>query len=121
MGDSSQARVSGFDLILGSITQDILLSSNCEFSLGSGGTSKTNVGGPSSSFGVWHEYIASAQAICEKYDLKVTKIHTHIGSGSDPLVWANAANLSLKIVNSFPDVTVLNLGEYLCSIIYSYL
>jgi diaminopimelate decarboxylase len=54
--------------------------------LGSGGTGKTNVGGPSSSFGIWHELLPEAKALVEKYDLKVVRIHTHIGSGSDPAV-----------------------------------
>jgi len=30
--------------------------------LGSGGTGKTNVGGPSSSFGIWHELLPDVQA-----------------------------------------------------------
>ena len=39
--------------------------------LGSGGTGKTNVGGPSSSFGIWHELLPQAKELVEKYDLKV--------------------------------------------------
>eukprot|EP00953_Heterococcus_sp_UTEX-ZZ885_P019503 10889-Heterococcus_DN1.PRE.2 len=50
--------------------------------LGSGGTKRTNVGGPSSSF----------------------------GSGSDPAVWQRVSGVSLDIVNKFPAVTHLNLG-----------
>ena len=38
---------------------------------GSGGTGKTNVGGPSSSFGIWHELKDEAKAIVAKYGLKV--------------------------------------------------
>ena len=34
--------------------------------VGSGGTTKTNVGGPSSSFGLWHESIEEAKAIAAK-------------------------------------------------------
>jgi len=78
--------------------------------LGSGGTSKTNVGGPSSSFGIWHEHISEVKEIVAKYRLKIVRIHTHIGSGSDPLVWQKAADLSVNIVRQFPDVTILNLG-----------
>ena len=78
--------------------------------LGSGGTSKTNVGGPSSSFGIWHESIPAVRATVEKYQLRVIRIHTHIGSGSDPLVWQKAADLSLDIVRQFPEATTLNLG-----------
>jgi diaminopimelate decarboxylase len=78
--------------------------------LGSGGTSKTNVGGPASSFGIWHEFIPAVREIAAKHKLRVIRIHTHIGSGSDPLVWQKAADLSFNMVRQFPEVTTLNLG-----------
>ncbi len=78
--------------------------------LGSGGTVKTNVGGPASSFGIWHEYRTEARAIIEEHGLRVVRIHTHIGSGSDPYVWQHVARLSLGMVREFPGVTTLNLG-----------
>ena len=37
--------------------------------LGSGGTGKTNVGGPASSFGIWHELMPEVKAILEKLSL----------------------------------------------------
>jgi diaminopimelate decarboxylase len=78
--------------------------------LGSGGTVKTNVGGPASSFGIWHEYRGEARAIVDEHGLRVVRIHTHIGSGSDPAVWQRVARLSLEMVREFPEVTTLNLG-----------
>ena len=78
--------------------------------LGSGGTVKTNVGGPASSFGIWHEHRAEARAIIEEHQLRVVRIHTHIGSGSDPVVWQRVATLSLQIVHEFPNITTLDLG-----------
>ena len=78
--------------------------------LGSGGTSKTNVGGPSSSFGIWHEFIPHVREIVAKHKLSVVRIHTHIGSGSDPDVWQRTAGLSINMVRQFSDVTILNLG-----------
>lgn len=77
---------------------------------GSGGTGKTNVGGPASSFGIWHEWLPDVQAIVAEHGLVVERIHTHIGSGSDPAVWQTVANLSLRLVREFPDVEKLNLG-----------
>lgn len=59
--------------------------------MGSGGTNRTNVGGPASSFGIWHEYLEEAKIIAKKYHLTITKLHTHIGSGSDPEVWKKVA------------------------------
>jgi len=78
--------------------------------LGSGGTSKTNVGGPGASFGIWHEFIPAVREIVERHRLRVIRIHTHIGSGSDPAVWQKTADLSLNMVRQFPEVTTLNLG-----------
>ena len=96
--------------------------------LGSGGTGKTNVGGPDSSFGIWHEKIPAVQELVKKYKLKaratcsppvtcqgltaeqVVRIHTHIGSGSDPAVWQRTSGLSLDLCRHFPDVKTLNLG-----------
>lgn len=78
--------------------------------LGSGGTGKTNVGGPSSSFGIWHGKIDEVNRILTKYELKAVRIHTHIGSGSDPKVWQKVAHLSLDLVRRFPGVSTLNLG-----------
>jgi diaminopimelate decarboxylase len=78
--------------------------------LGSGGTSKTNVGGPGASFGIWHESIPAVRDIVERHRLRVIRIHTHIGSGSDPAVWQNTTGMSLNLVRRFPEVHTLNLG-----------
>ncbi len=78
--------------------------------IGSGHSKKTNVGGSTSSFGIWHQQIDPAKAIVADYGLQVTALHTHIGSGSDPKVWGEAATISLGLVKQFPDVTTLDLG-----------
>jgi len=77
---------------------------------GSGGTRKTNTGGPESSFGIWHEYLPEVQAILKKYGLKVFRIHTHIGSGSDPEKWLEISRSTLDLAGSFPTVVTVNLG-----------
>merc|ERR1712038_265321 len=48
--------------------------------------------------------------IVEKYGLTVERIHTHIGSGSDPAIWQQVATKSLSFCAIFPSVTALNLG-----------
>jgi diaminopimelate decarboxylase len=78
--------------------------------LGSGHNNRTNVGGPAASFGIWHEHLDEALAAGRKYGLKFTRLHTHIGSGSDPKVWERVALMSLETCLRLPDVTVLNLG-----------
>lgn len=78
--------------------------------IGSGHSAKTDVGGATSSFGIWHEYIPKIHEIAHRYDLKITRLHTQIGSGADPAIWQEAAGITLDLVKEFPDVTTLNLG-----------
>lgn len=77
---------------------------------GSGGTNRTNVGGPSSSFGIWKDDLEEARSLCHDYKLTVERIHTHIGSGSDPEVWKLVASMTLDLARSFPSVQTINLG-----------
>eukprot|EP01039_Chlorochromonas_danica_P006422 gene6422-7081_t len=77
---------------------------------GSGGTGKTNVGGPSSSFGIWYELKEKVKEVAHKYNIRIERIHTHIGSGSDPQVWQTVSLLSLGLVRDFPEAVTLNLG-----------
>jgi len=82
--------------------------------LGSGGTNRTNTGGPSSSFGIWYKDFDKLLEIAERYQLKIIRLHTHIGSGSDPKVWKKVALMSIiyaeKILEAGHDVRILNLG-----------
>ena len=74
--------------------------------------SKTNVGGPSSSFGIWYEFMddGTIPSIVDKYGLTVERIHTHIGSGSDPDIWQQVAAKSLSFCSMWDTVTACNLG-----------
>lgn len=78
--------------------------------LGSGSTNRTNTGGPASSFGIWHAYLDDAKAIAARHGVTIGRLHTHIGSGSDPAVWTRVARLSLDIAARLPDVRTVNLG-----------
>lgn len=49
-------------------------------------------------------------SIVEKYGLVVERVHTHIGSGSDPEIWQDVAKKSLSFCKTFPEVSALNLG-----------
>jgi diaminopimelate decarboxylase len=77
---------------------------------GSGGNNRTNVGGPASSFGIWKDDLNEAMLLCREYQLTVERIHTHIGSGSDPEVWKTVASMTLDLARSFPSVETINLG-----------
>lgn len=78
--------------------------------IGSGHSVKTNVGGVSSSFGIWHEYIPQVLELAKTYNLTIGRLHTHIGSGADPTIWQEAISISLGVARQFADITTLNLG-----------
>jgi diaminopimelate decarboxylase len=78
--------------------------------LGSGSTKRTNTGGPASSFGIWHDYLDQVKALAARLGIKVTRLHTHIGSGTDPEVWKRVTRMSLDIAGDLPQVTTVNLG-----------
>lgn len=78
--------------------------------LGSGSTNRTNVGGTGSSFGIWHEQTGDVRAILNEFSLNPFRVHSHIGSGTDPGVWERAAQLTLDLVAKFDTVTHMNLG-----------
>ena len=82
------------------------------FSKSTSGFSKTNVGGPASSFGIWHTLLSDGTVpdLVAKYGLTVERIHTHIGSGSDPAIWQQVATKSLSFCALWDSVTTLNLG-----------
>jgi diaminopimelate decarboxylase len=78
--------------------------------LGSGHSNRTNVGGPSAGFGIWHEQLDDVESVRSKHGLRITRMHTHVGSGTDPEVWNRCARMSLDIAAQLPDVTTLSLG-----------
>jgi len=82
------------------------------FSSSTTGFSKTNVGGPQSSFGIWYEYLddGTIKSIVDEYGLEVERVHTHIGSGSDPEVWCKVVAKSLSFCTSFDSIKSINLG-----------
>ena len=77
---------------------------------GSGHRRSVSVGGPSSSFGIWHEHAGQARIIAKQYGLRITGVHSHIGCGADPEVWHQAANRTLDLLGQFSTATRLNLG-----------
>jgi diaminopimelate decarboxylase len=78
--------------------------------LGTGATNRTNTGGPASSFGIWHERLDEVAAIARHHGLRIHRLHTHVGSGTDPEVWKRCARLTLDLVGRLPEVTSVNLG-----------
>jgi diaminopimelate decarboxylase len=50
---------------------------------GHGHSQKTNTGGKQAKHGIWHSQIPECVALAKKYQLSVTGLHVHIGSGTD--------------------------------------
>ncbi|MEE9603723.1 MAG: diaminopimelate decarboxylase [Thermoguttaceae bacterium] len=50
---------------------------------GHGHSRKTNTGGKQSKHGIWHEQVAACLARAKTYDLTISGLHMHIGSGTD--------------------------------------
>ncbi|MGH7264986.1 MAG: diaminopimelate decarboxylase [Candidatus Rokuibacteriota bacterium] len=78
--------------------------------LGSGATNRTNTGGPASSFGIWHEYLDEARGIAARHGVTIRRLHSHIGSGTDPEVWKRVTRMTLDLAAGLADVTTVNLG-----------
>lgn len=117
--DFAKLAEEGVKINLGSLEQLKCFASSCPGNvaglrinpgLGSGGTNRTNVGGPASSFGIWKDDLGEACHLAEEASLTIERIHTHIGSGSDPEVWQRVAGMSLDMARAFPEVVSLNLG-----------
>jgi diaminopimelate decarboxylase len=78
--------------------------------LGTGSTKRTNTGGPASSFGIWHEYVDEVKAVAERHRLRITRLHSHVGSGTDPEIWKRCTRMTLELVAKLPEVRAVNLG-----------
>jgi len=78
--------------------------------VGSGHNNRTTTAGPNASFGLWHEYINEALTYANSKHIKITRLHTHIGSGADTQVWKQAVERSLALVERLPDVISLDVG-----------
>jgi diaminopimelate decarboxylase len=78
--------------------------------LGSGHNNRTNTAGRGASFGIWHSHLKEVLQIAADNQLKIERLHTHVGSGSDWRVWQKAALLTLKIAAKMPDINTVNMG-----------
>jgi diaminopimelate decarboxylase len=78
--------------------------------LGTGSTKRTNTGGPAASFGIWYEYLDEVKATAERHRLRITRLHSHVGSGTDPEIWKRCTRMTLELAAKLPDVQTVNLG-----------
>lgn len=88
--------------------------------MSSGAFSAISTWGLVSGFGIWHEYIDQIKQTADKHNVKITKIHIHIGSENTPESWVDSANIWLNFVRQFPDVETLDLGGWFKKAIMPY-
>tara|TARA_B100000686_G_scaffold335581_1_gene404340 strand:+ start:1320 stop:2555 length:1236 start_codon:yes stop_codon:yes gene_type:complete len=77
---------------------------------GSGHSKKTNTGGPYSKHGIWYQNLDEARVIAEKYGLKITGVHIHIGSGGDLDHLKRLTGRLVEFAKSFHDLETINFG-----------
>jgi diaminopimelate decarboxylase/aspartate kinase len=67
--------------------------------------------GVQSKFGIHPTEIAEARRLCAQVGARVVGLHAHVGSGvRDASVWAETAGFLASVAESFPEVTVLDVG-----------
>jgi len=77
---------------------------------GAGHSKKTNTGGPYSKHGIWYDNLNEVKTIAEKYKLRITGVHTHIGSGGDMEHLKRITGKLVEYAKEFTDVEVVNFG-----------
>lgn len=78
--------------------------------MGSGMNNRLTTGGVNASFGIWYEYIPEVLEIAQAANVNITRLHTHIGTGTDPAEWEAALDINLHLVEKLPYVTTLDIG-----------
>ncbi len=78
--------------------------------VGSGHNNRTTTGGVAASFGIWHEYAEDVLELAKEGNVKIDRLHLHVGSGADPAVWGTVIDHALSIAQKFEDVTSLDIG-----------
>lgn len=79
--------------------------------IGDGHHKKVDTGNKDSKFGIRIDLIEDCLALAKKYDVKITGLHVHIGSGiKEPRNFVAAMKKLLALSYKFPDLKMLNFG-----------
>jgi diaminopimelate decarboxylase len=77
---------------------------------GHGANDKVNTGGPASKHGIYIDQLDQVRTVLREYNLTLTGVHAHIGSGADLHHWLRIKDLTLQVARSFEDLDFVNLG-----------
>jgi diaminopimelate decarboxylase len=54
--------------------------------------------------------LSEVKETAKRYGVQITRLHSHIGSGTDPEVWKRVTRMTLDLARELPEVTTVNLG-----------
>jgi diaminopimelate decarboxylase len=78
---------------------------------GHGHSQKTNTGGEQSKHGIWHEQLGDCLERAARYQLTVTGLHMHIGSGTDLKHLSQVSGAMARTASAVgPTVTAISAG-----------
>jgi diaminopimelate decarboxylase len=77
---------------------------------GHGHSKKTNTGGPYSKHGIWFQNLDEVRAIAKKYNLSISGVHMHIGSGGDMEHLKRITGRLVDFAKEFKDLETINFG-----------
>lgn len=77
---------------------------------GHGANDKVNTGGPASKHGIYFDQLDEVRRVAEEFNLQITGVHTHVGSGADLEHWLRINTLTLDVARSFKGLKFINLG-----------
>lgn len=79
--------------------------------IGSGESASRNTGDKYSCFGVHLSDIENVISLLNQRNIVIKRVHTHIGSGGDPLTWRKNIDLEISLLlKYFNKATVINFG-----------
>ena len=68
---------------LGKVSPGVEITLRINPGFGHGHSEKTNTGGSQSKHGIWHEQLGECKTLAAQYDITISGLHMHIGSGCD--------------------------------------
>lgn len=77
---------------------------------GAGHSKKTNTGGPYSKHGIWYQNLDEVKRLLREYDLTLSGVHMHIGSGGDMEHLKRITGKLVEFAKQFEDVETVNFG-----------
>ncbi len=79
--------------------------------IGSGHHAHCITGGPKSKFGIYHDQLEQIHQILHKYNLVLTGIHSHIGTGIlDPKPMLEALEMTVASASQFSNLQFIDIG-----------